>query len=50
VQAQGRINNSAVQQLCQVSKATATRYLSELEKENYLHKTGITGAGTGYTL
>ena len=50
VQAQGCINNSAVQQLCKVSKATATRYLFELEKKKYLHKAGITGAGTGYTL
>ena len=50
VQAQGRINNSAVQQLCKVSKATATRYHSELEREKYLHKTGITRARTGYTL
>jgi hypothetical protein len=47
VQAQGRINNSAVQQLCKVSKATATRYLSELEKEKYLHKTGSPEPGPG---
>lgn len=50
VQAQGHINNSTVQQLCKVSKATATRYLSELEKEKYLYKKGVTGAGTEYTL
>ncbi len=50
VQEKGRINNSLVQQLCNVSKPTATRYLSELEREKYLHKTGTTGAGTEYSL
>lgn len=50
VQENGRINNSGVQQLCNVSKPTAARYLSELEREKYLHKTGTTGAGTEYRL
>ncbi len=50
VQENGRINNSGVQQLCGVSKPTATRYLSELEREKYLHKTGTTGTGTEYRL
>ncbi len=50
VQENGRINNSGVRQLCGVSKPTATRYLSELEREKYLHKTGTTEAGTEYHL
>jgi hypothetical protein len=37
VQEKGRINNSVVQQLCGLSKPKATRYLSEPEKEKYLH-------------
>ena len=44
------INNSTVQQICRVSKPTATRYLSDLEKETYLRRTGTTGTGTEYTL
>lgn len=47
VQAKGAINNTQVQELCDVSKRTATRYLSELE-DKYLEKVGITGAGTSY--
>ncbi len=50
VQAQGTTNNTAVRQLLGVSKATATRYLAELEKNGYLQKTGSTGVGTEYTL
>lgn len=40
--------NSIVQKLCGVSKATATRYLNELEGE-YLDRKGDTGRGTYYT-
>ena len=47
VQETGLINNTEVQNLCSVSKATATRYLSELEGV-YLSKTGTTGVGTNY--
>jgi len=37
--------------LCEVSKATATRDLSELvEKYNLLERTGDIGAGTTYKL
>lgn len=49
VQQHGSINNKKVQELCGVSKATATRYLGELEGE-YLEKQGTTGTGTEYTL
>lgn len=44
-----QITNSEVQQLCSVSKATASRYLAELE-QSYLDKVGSTGKGTYYVL
>lgn len=47
VQAQGSINNTQVQELCGVSKRTASRYLAELE-EVYLEKVGVSGPGTSY--
>jgi ATP-dependent DNA helicase RecG len=43
------ITNSDVQELCQVSKRTASRYLSDLESE-HLIKIGATGKGTAYRL
>jgi ATP-dependent DNA helicase RecG len=43
------ISNSQVQELCSVSKRTATRYLTELESK-HLIKTGETGKGTIYIL
>lgn len=43
------INNSEVQSLCDVSKATATRYLGELEGK-LVGKIGTTGVGTEYVL
>lgn len=43
------ITNTQVQKLCDVSKATATRYLNELEK-NFIKKVGTTGVGTVYVL
>lgn len=43
------ISNSIVQDLCKVSKRTATRYLTDLEG-TYLEKRGSTGAGTIYIL
>lgn len=49
IQEKGSISNSEVQALCNVSKATATRYLSELGK-NWIKKSGNTGAGTIYVL
>lgn len=49
VQEKGKISNTEVQNLCNVSKRTASRYLSELEKD-FLRKIGDTGKGTIYTL
>ena len=49
VQEFGQITNSEVQQICGVSKATASRYLAELEA-NYIQKIGLTGKGTHYVL
>lgn len=45
------ITNKIYQELCEVSKATATRDLSELvEKHKLLERTGDVGAGTTYKL
>jgi len=49
VQEKGRITNSEVQELCKVSKRSASNYLTELEK-GYLDKMGATGKGTYYIL
>ncbi len=49
VQENGKISNTDVQKICNVSKRTASRYLSELEDE-YLQKQGDTGKGTYYSL
>jgi len=49
IQEHGGISNSDVQTLCGVSKATATRYLGELETD-YVEKIGTTGVGTTYVL
>ena len=47
IQENGSISNSEVQMVCKVSKATATRYLGELEAE-WIDKIGSTGVGTVY--
>ncbi|MDD3280316.1 MAG: ATP-binding protein [Bacteroidales bacterium] len=47
IQENGSVSNSEVQMICDVSKATATRYLGELEAE-WLDKIGSTGVGTVY--
>lgn len=47
IQENGSVSNSEVQTICNVSKATATRYLGELEAE-WLNKIGSTGVGTMY--
>jgi len=47
IQENGSISNSEVQSICNVSKATATRYLGELETV-WLEKIGSTGVGTVY--
>lgn len=49
VQEYQTISNSIVQEICNVSKRTATRYLTDLEGP-YLVKSGVTGAGTTYVL
>lgn len=49
VQKHGSITNSEVQELCEVAKRTATRYLSDLDG-NYLQNTGTKGAGSSYIL
>ena len=47
----GKISNSEYQELNNVSKATATRDLSELvEKYEILRRAGDIGAGTNYAL
>jgi ATP-dependent DNA helicase RecG len=47
----GKINNSDYQALNDVSKATATRDLTELvEKLKVLDRSGEVGAGTTYVL
>lgn len=49
VQANEIITNYEVQKLFEVSKATASRYLKELE-HNFIEKMGTTGVGTVYVL
>jgi len=49
IQNKGAITNTEIQKLCNVSKRTASTYLSELESI-YIEKTGTTGKGTTYTL
>lgn len=49
IQENESISNSDVQGLCEVSKATATRYLGELES-SFIEKVGSTGVGTSYVL
>lgn len=49
IQTNGGISNSDVQTICNVSKATATRYLGELEGI-WIEKIGTTGVGTSYIL
>ncbi len=48
-QNKGAITNKKVQEICNVSKRTASTYLSDLEQE-YLIKIGKTGKGTSYIL
>jgi ATP-dependent DNA helicase RecG len=49
IQENGSVSNSEVQTICNVSKATATRYLGEMEAE-WIDKIGTTGVGTVYVL
>jgi ATP-dependent DNA helicase RecG len=51
VKEKGKISNAVFQDLCNVSKATATRDLTQLvEKYNLFEKHGQSGAGTVYAL
>jgi ATP-dependent DNA helicase RecG len=51
VKEKGKISNADYQKLFSVSKATATRDLTELiDKFGLLEKVGQTGAGTAYIL
>src|SRR3990167_580129 len=47
--AKGKITNDEVQKLLHVSDATATRYLSALEKEGKIQQVGKTGKAVEYT-
>src|SRR3989338_3651464 len=45
----GKVTNDEVEKLLHVSDATATRYLSALEKEGKIKQVGKTGIGVVYT-
>ena len=47
--AKGKITNDEVEKLLHVSDATATRYLSALEKEGKIQQVGKTGKSVEYT-
>lgn len=47
IQTNGIISNTDVQNICNVSKSTATRFLNELEGK-WIEKKGTTGVGTVY--
>ena len=47
--AKGKITNDEVEKLLHVSDATATRYLSALEKEGKIQQVGKTGKAVAYT-
>lgn len=49
-QTHSRITNDEVEQLTNVSDATATRYLEELRQQGKLDQKGETGRGVYYTL
>jgi Fic family protein len=46
---QSKITNDEVEKFLHVSDATATRYLSQLEKENRIKQTGKTGHSVFYS-
>jgi predicted HTH transcriptional regulator len=45
----GKITNDEVEKVLHVSDATATRYLSALEKEGKIKQVGKTGTGVVYS-
>lgn len=49
ITAKGKITNDEVEKLLHVSDATATRYLSALEKEGKIKQVGKTGKAVEYT-
>jgi predicted HTH transcriptional regulator len=49
ITAKGSITNDQVEKLLHISDATATRYLSQLEKEGKLQQIGTTGKSVKYT-
>jgi predicted HTH transcriptional regulator len=49
VNAKGHITNDEVEKLLHVSDATATRYLSQLEREGKIKQIGTTGKAVTYT-
>ena len=46
---QSKITNDEVEKFLHVSDATATRYLSQLEKEGKIKQSGKTGKGVSYS-
>ena len=50
IQERNRVTNNDVERTLEVSDATATNYLDELEKEGKITQQGETGRGVFYTL
>lgn len=48
LETQSPLTNNHVEQLLDISDATATRYLEELEKEGLVRQVGGTGSGVYY--
>lgn len=48
IEKNGKISNDEVEKLLHCSDATASRYLSALEKQGKIKKVGTTGAGVVY--
>ncbi|OGG73045.1 hypothetical protein A3A38_01065 [Candidatus Kaiserbacteria bacterium RIFCSPLOWO2_01_FULL_53_17] len=48
IEKNGKIANDEVEKLLHCSDATASRYLSALEKQGKIKKVGTTGAGVVY--
>ena len=50
MQEKGKATNDDIQALLEVSDATATAYLQELEKEGRIRQVGDTGQGVYYEI
>ena len=48
IESQGQITNDQIQQMLDMSDATVTRYLDELEKEGKIRQVGQTGRSVYY--